>query len=339
MPVPYNFTMQLDIWTSNVDQKMQLIEQIMMLFNPAQKLQSSDNPLDWTAITDIEMQDAISWSSRSQPLGTEETIDVSSMQFLVPYWINPPAELTKRKVIETIVQNMYSVQDLPKDDTDFAWSNIQQLYQQIYTPNCNVLEVDGNVLTLLNSDAGLYDEEGNILSWEELIFLYGDYCPEESKITVKRRFGDPDGITGTFVFTSEANKLIWTVDPDTLPANTLDAIDAIIDPTTAWPSSMTNLSESLPAASVGQRYLIVADMAEESTGWGTITATANDIIEYDGSDWFVAFDSETASGTEVVLNSFTEKQYRFNPDELDWEPVIDGKYRPGTWKIILRDSN
>ena len=329
MPVPYNFTMQLDIWTSNVDQKMQIIEQIMMLFNPAQKLQSSDNPLDWTAITDIEMQDAISWSSRSQPLGTEETIDVSSMQFLVPYWINPPAELTKRKVIETIVQN----------DTDFAWDRESLLFQQIYTPNCNVLEVDGNILTLLNSEAGLYDENGNILSWEELIFLYGDYCPEESKITIKRKFGDPDGITGTFAFTSEPNKLVWTVDSDTLPANTLPDVDAIIDPTTAWPSSMTNLSESLPAATIGQRYLIVEDMAESSIGWGTLTATANDIIEYDGSNWFVAFDSETASSSDVVLNTFTDKQYRFNIEELDWEPVIDGKYRPGTWKIILRDSN
>jgi len=65
MPVPYNFTFQLDMWTSNQDQKMQLMEQIMMLFNPSIDLQTSDNPLDWTAITFAEMQDAITWSSKT----------------------------------------------------------------------------------------------------------------------------------------------------------------------------------------------------------------------------------------------------------------------------------
>lgn len=333
MPVPYNFTLQLDIWTTNTDQKMQLIEQIMMLFNPSQKLQSSDNPLDWTAITDIEMLDSITWTSRTQPLGTEEPIDISSMQFMVPYWINPPAELTERKAIETIVQNIRSVQELPENDSDFAWEGGQLLFQQIYTPNCHVLEVDGNMLTLLNSEAGLYDEDGNLLSWEELLFLYGDFCPDESKITVKRKFGDPDGITGTISLTTEPNKLLWTIDPDTLPANTLDNVDAIIDPTNVYPS------DGLPAASIGQRYLIAGDIPSPSTAWGTTTATMNDIIEYDGSDWITVFDNETATEADVVLNSFTDKQFRFNVDKKEWEPVVDGLYRPGTWKIILRDDN
>jgi hypothetical protein len=35
MPVPYKLTMKLDIWTSNTEQKMQLIEQIAVLFNPS----------------------------------------------------------------------------------------------------------------------------------------------------------------------------------------------------------------------------------------------------------------------------------------------------------------
>jgi len=78
MPIPYTFNFQLDIWTSNQDQKMQILEQIMTLFNPSIDLQTSDNPLDWTAITFVTMDDDITWTSRSVPVGTDEPIDISS---------------------------------------------------------------------------------------------------------------------------------------------------------------------------------------------------------------------------------------------------------------------
>ena len=38
MPVPYLLNMQVDVWTSNTDQKLQLMEQILVLFNPALEL-------------------------------------------------------------------------------------------------------------------------------------------------------------------------------------------------------------------------------------------------------------------------------------------------------------
>ena len=40
MPVPYNLTMQVDIWTSNSDQKFQLLEQILTLYNPSVDINS-----------------------------------------------------------------------------------------------------------------------------------------------------------------------------------------------------------------------------------------------------------------------------------------------------------
>ena len=52
MPVPYNLNMAIDIWCSNTDQKMQLLEQILTLFNPAVELQSNDNPpVSYTHLT------------------------------------------------------------------------------------------------------------------------------------------------------------------------------------------------------------------------------------------------------------------------------------------------
>ena len=91
MAIPYNFTFQLDIWTSNQDQKMQILEQIMTLFNPSIDLQTSDNPLDWTAITFVTLEDDITCTSRSIPMGTDEQRDSSNSRYTVPVWINPPA--------------------------------------------------------------------------------------------------------------------------------------------------------------------------------------------------------------------------------------------------------
>ena len=53
MPVPYNLTMQVDIWSGNTDQKLQLLEQILILFNPSIQLQQNTNPLDWTSVFEV----------------------------------------------------------------------------------------------------------------------------------------------------------------------------------------------------------------------------------------------------------------------------------------------
>lgn len=39
MPVPYNLTFNIDIWTTNTDTKLQILEQIFVLFNPSIQLQ------------------------------------------------------------------------------------------------------------------------------------------------------------------------------------------------------------------------------------------------------------------------------------------------------------
>ncbi len=46
MPVPYDLTMNLDIWTSNTEMKLQLMEQMLCLFNPSLEIQSTDNYVD-----------------------------------------------------------------------------------------------------------------------------------------------------------------------------------------------------------------------------------------------------------------------------------------------------
>ena len=55
MPTPYKLTVKADIWSTSTDQKLQILEQILMLFNPSLELQTSDNYVDWTSISVLEI--------------------------------------------------------------------------------------------------------------------------------------------------------------------------------------------------------------------------------------------------------------------------------------------
>ena len=111
MPVPYDMNMQVDIWTSNENQKHQLLEQILVLFNPALDIQSSTNPADWTSVTYVELTD-MTWSSRSVPVGTETDIDIASLVFTVPIWINPPSKVKRQVLIQRIIENINAVSQI-----------------------------------------------------------------------------------------------------------------------------------------------------------------------------------------------------------------------------------
>ena len=108
MPVPYKMTMKLDIWTSNTNQKMQLLEQMLTLFNPALEIQSTDNFIDWTSLS-VVYQDGLTFSSRSIPMGTSNTIDVMTWKFYMPIWLSSSIKVKKLGVIQKIINN---IQDL-----------------------------------------------------------------------------------------------------------------------------------------------------------------------------------------------------------------------------------
>ena len=106
MPVPYKLTINCDMWTSNTNQKFQLFEQIATLFNPALEIQNTDNYIDWTSLTVVELEQ-VTWSSRSIPVGTENPIDVMTMRFGLPVWISAPAKVKKLGVVEKIIFSVF----------------------------------------------------------------------------------------------------------------------------------------------------------------------------------------------------------------------------------------
>ena len=115
MPVPYKLTMNLDIWTTNTTDKLQLIEQILVIFNPSVQLQTNDNPLDYSSIFEVKMA-GMSWSSRGVPQGGDSANDIMTIMFEVPIWINPPAKVTKQTIVEQIVTSIFDA-DLTEAQT------------------------------------------------------------------------------------------------------------------------------------------------------------------------------------------------------------------------------
>ena len=106
MPVPFELTMNCDLFSNNTDQKLQILEQLLVLFNPALELQTTDNFLDWTSLSFVELTN-INFSSRAIPAGIADDIDVATLDFRTPIFISPPAKLKKLGVIEKIIMSIY----------------------------------------------------------------------------------------------------------------------------------------------------------------------------------------------------------------------------------------
>ena len=88
---------------------MQLLEQILTLFNPSLEIQSTDNYIDWTSLSVVELE-SVTWSSRSIPSGTDDQIDVCTLRFGLPIWISAPAKIKKLGVVERIIASIYDSQ-------------------------------------------------------------------------------------------------------------------------------------------------------------------------------------------------------------------------------------
>lgn len=338
MPVPYNMSVNLDIWTSNTNQKLQLFEQIATLFNPAMEIQSTDNFIDWTSLTTVELT-RTNWSNRSIPMGTDDTIDIMSMTFLIPIWLSPPAKVKKLGVVNKIIASLYDSNGDARDaifDEDLLLGTRQK-----FTPfGYQILLLDNQIQILDNNEPDFNKNTLNISSrdqssdvfWKPVIEQFGELRPGISQIRIDNPL-DGTEIVGTIAFHPTDDRfLLYTPDQDTLPSNTLSPIDSIIDPTRSGPSA------GLPSAAAGQRYLLTSDIGDgenqsAAVAWGDVVAKENDIIEFNGTNWTISFDSAETLGEELVTNITTGIQYKWTGSE--WLKSYQGLYPGGEWSVVL----
>ena len=329
MPVPYNLTIQVDIWSPNTDTKLQIMEQLMVIFNPSIQIQNTNNPLDWSSIFEVTLTD-VNWSNRSIPQGVDEIIDIATMSFEVPIWINPPAQVKRQQIIQTIVTNVFADTDI--DDYgfdsqfyDFFRTVPEDPEQLIITPNDYRVKIETSEAQLLNMDY-------TPALWSDLLEIQGGLLTDSSLLKVNTS-NDIDDELAMIVGDVKAHpfdpsKLIWNIAADTLPSNTITSIDRIINPDDAAPG------DGLPQIQTGQRYLITADAPAGDNYWGgaNVIASANDIIEVDiQGKWFVAFDSSESPDNAVVTNNYTNKQLKWDSEK--WYSAIEGVYNGGWWRL------
>ena len=338
MPVPYTLRVNVDFWTTNYNQKLELIEQLGTLFNPAMEIQSTDNFIDWTSLS-VVFQDGLTFSSRSIPQGTGNPIDVMTWKFYMPIWISNAAKLKKMGVIEKIIASIFKGTAL----TDIQDDDLLLGTRQKITPYGYKLLLIGNSLQLLPANQDFYPDNEDLdlppnpntsLYWSSLLNVYGTLRPGISQIWLQNPFMTTE-IVGTIVPNPNDDRLlIYNIDPDTLPQNTLDPVDSVINPLVTGPNA------GLPSPINGVRYLIVEDIGSEGNStiaWGSLIAHVNDIIEYNGDagEWFVSFNSATATTVEYVTNLTTSVQYRYVNTEGAWMKSWEGWYGQGDYSIVI----
>jgi hypothetical protein len=102
MPVPYNLTMELSIFASNAQQMHQILEQILVLFNPDIQIQKSDAPFDWTKLTSVELTDIS--NEENYPSATDRRIIQWTLTFRMPIFISVPMGVKDDLVRKVIIQ-------------------------------------------------------------------------------------------------------------------------------------------------------------------------------------------------------------------------------------------
>ena len=366
MPTPYTLSVAVDLWTTNTEQKLQIMEQILMLFNPSLEIQTTDNYVDWTSLSVVEIG-SINFSNRSIPTGTESEIDVATLNFTTPIYISPPTKVKKLGVVTQIIASIYnektgnidlgeSMPELQAYSDDYAKSVKSTITTNadgsIDTSATTKEDADAVIATtaigydvlVMNNVAQIIDKGiAGAVNWNKILqTLPGKYSAGLSKILLNRQDIDTR-VSGTFAV-NELNEtqLIINWDEDTIPTDTVftgvnsrGTVDYIIDPTKFNPTDIKQ---------TGVRLLLLADVNNDADAWKntdtTLTAlNENDIIEWNGSAWTVLFDASAnlkdSEGftTKFITNLNTGIQYKWTGEQ--WLLSFEGEYRKGTWQIQL----
>jgi hypothetical protein len=238
MPTPFSLKMKIDIWSSNTDQKLQILEQILVLFNPSLELQTTDNYIDWTSLSVLNLED-IAWDSRTVPIGNDSGNSIATLTVQAPIWVSPPVKVKHLGVITKIITSMYAnssssgtyIEGLGAVDDPMASTTTltDLLSQTVTTISDYQIQVYNNQARLLGANESVIPMEpaldisvkqGPGISWLEVFSQYpGEYIAGSSQIYLIQ--SDGTYVVGTIAL----NPLDYTIlqinwNPDTVTSNT-----------------------------------------------------------------------------------------------------------------------
>ena len=300
MPTPFTLKMKVDVWASNTDQKLQILEQILIFFNPSVEFQTSSNYIDWTSLTVVNLDD-INWSSRSVPVGTNITIDIATLTLSMPIWLSPPIKVKQLGVITNVITNLYAtdisnqtgyIDGLGVDTAEPTTIMKDSLTSPQTTISNYNISVYGDAITLMNPSTNTNPPDPFIeipsvnspLTWDFLFAQYpGKFINGVSTIYLKQANGSE--VAGTVSLSDEPTVLTASWFSASLPPNTgIDSqgnletdpgynpagsnrplspgtFDAIINPTTYNPKR-PNGELVDQSVSIGTRFLIIENIGD-----------------------------------------------------------------------------
>ena len=325
MPTPFTLTVKVDIWSANTEQKLQILEQILVLFNPSLEIQTTDNYVDWTSLSVVELGDVV-FSSRTIPTGTNSAIDVASLTLTTPVWISPPVKVKKLGIVTNIINNIFGsidpgatdyIDGLGVDPNVGVRSPSNFLTEEIVTVGNYDIFVEANTARLINNETGA----STYLSWKMVTVQYpGTFTPGLSKIYLIQ--ADATEVVGTLsIHPQDDTVMVATWDTDTFPSNNyIDSagniedidvgyssatgrgtFDAVIDPSAFNPKRPNKETTDQPITA-GIRYLII----ESIGGWARETFISSSKIKSinTGVEFDRVYDCQVlVDGVEVGLST------------------------------------
>lgn len=125
MPMPYEATFELAIYTSNADQLFQILEQILTVFDPSIQIQTSDKSFDWTKINTVTL-DGINMDE-NYPAAQDRRIIIVTLNFSTIVYIAAPTNY-KKDFIKSVQIRL---------DTLHTYDNTQEIVKDVNRPTPN----------------------------------------------------------------------------------------------------------------------------------------------------------------------------------------------------------
>jgi hypothetical protein len=345
MPTPFQLKMKVDIWSSSNEQKLQILEQILVLFNPTLELQTSDNYLDWTSLTVLNLSN-ITWSSKQVPVGNDTPIDIATLEVETPIWINPPVKVKHLGVITKIITSIYGanttsgtyIEGLGMDPIAGTTTMSDLVSTDVTTITNYKIEVYGGKAFLLGPGGTTNPREPTLniapdrvttpIDWNVVFDAYpGKYIAGSSQIYLTQANGAI--IIGTIALDSfDPTILRVNWNPDTLVTNTgidstgkLDSDYGYNASTSSRPNSPGTFDAIVDPATYNPKRPTGAEQTDQPVAVGTRLLIIEDIGNTTNTAGTGAKAWQSTGGADFVAHA---------NDIIEWSGT--------TWRIIFKAS-
>jgi hypothetical protein len=327
MPVPYKLTLKLDIWTSNTEQKLQLLEQICTLFNPALEIQSTDNYIDWTSLTYVLLTN-VSWSSRVVPVNADNPIDVATLTFELPIFVSAPALIKRMGVIQKVIASIF---DSAGNLDEAIYNEDNLLSRQYFTPLQYGVTLLENQLRLVRYNQGVENNFG-----EQIIKQVIDDVQANVNIVLDNTNGIVPGMIVSGLSATGRGTITGNINSNVVTGNNTTFLSSLTSGTILY---YNNIEVGMVSDILSNTQVVLSDNALANTanaGWtyiNSITSGNCRVLSTNGETVITSNLITANIGDRIVFTNVTHKYGAEEP----WRDLINvyGNLKNGSSQITL----